>query len=30
LLSVAHGLIRTETTSEEPKDLLIAWASPKK
>jgi hypothetical protein len=30
LLSVAHGLIRTETTSEETKDLLIEWASPKK
>jgi hypothetical protein len=30
LLSVAQGLIRTETTSEETKDLVIEWRSPKK
>jgi hypothetical protein len=30
LLSVAHDLIRTETTSEETKDLLIEWAPAKK
>jgi hypothetical protein len=27
LLSIAHDLIRTETVSEETKDLLIEWKS---